>query len=71
MSYSINSFLESLQYQIYNMKNLLVKDNSYKSQLERMKKSVQEIGENLELIRRRSDFRSVMAELTKMIEKIK
>ena len=71
MSYSINSFLESLQYQIYNMKNLLVKENSYKSQLERMKKSVQEIGENLELIRRRSDFRSVMAELTKMIEKIK
>lgn len=53
------------------MKNVLVKDNSYKSQLERMKKSVQEIGESLELIRRRSDFRLVMAELTKMIEKIK
>lgn len=71
MSYSTNNFLESIQYQIFLMKNVLVKDNSYKSQLERMKKSVQEIGESLELIRRRSDFRSVMAELTKMIEKIK
>ncbi len=71
MSYSTNNFLESIQYQIFLMKNVLVKDNSYKSQLERMKKSVQEIGESLELIRRRSDFRLVMAELTKMIEKIK
>lgn len=70
MSYSTNSFLESLQYQIFLMKNVLVKDKSYKSQLEKMKKSVQEIGENLELIRRRSDFKLVMTELEKMIEKI-
>lgn len=70
MSYSTNNFLESIQYQIFLMKNVLVKDNSYKSQLERMKKSVQEIGESLELIRRRSDFRLVMAELEKMIEKL-
>ncbi len=70
MSYSTNSFLESLQYQIFLMKNVLVKDHSYKSQLEKMKKSVQEIGENLELIRRRSDFKLVMTELEKMIEKL-
>lgn len=70
MSFSTNSFLESLQYQIFLMKNVLVKDKSYKSQLEKMKKSVQEIGENLELIRRRSDFKLVMTELEKMIEKL-
>lgn len=70
MSYSTTNFLESIQYQIFLMKNVLVKDTSYKSQLEKMKKSVQEIGESLEIIRRRSDFRLVMAELEKMIEKL-
>ena len=64
------NFLESLQYQIFLMKNVIAKDKSYQSQVEKMKKSVKEIRETMELIQRRSDFRVVMKELEKMIEKI-
>jgi len=52
------------------MKNVIAKDKSYQSQVEKMKQSVKEISENMELIRRRADFRLVMNELDKMIEKI-
>lgn len=52
------------------MKNVIAKDKSYQSQVEKMKKSVKEIRETMELIQRRSDFRVVMKELEKMIEKI-
>ncbi len=70
MSDASNNFLESLQYQIFLRKNVIAKDKSYQNQVEKMKQSMKEIGENMVLIRRRADFRLVMKELDKMIEKI-
>lgn len=71
MENDIKTFIKSLAYQTLLKRPERHKYLTYEDQMASIKKSIMEMGENLEIVRRRDIFRLVMRELNGLIEKIK